>query len=175
MESRLRPAPSSADNTIKNERRKVSDVGHPSIGIITQRLAIPSLLLNLAFFLFNAISTNVALSSYNDPSSKAYTMDQSVITQHQQSTTVGYVPYEKVVGHLHSPKTAGTEINGELAARYERVCGHKGSVINTGQIFTGHSFHLFDFLIVRSYCSAIDRIIGTVMMRHSSMNESKRL
>ena len=31
-----------------------------------------------------------------------------------------------VFGHLHYAKTAGTEINGMLAAKYERVCGHKG-------------------------------------------------
>lgn len=29
-------------------------------------------------------------------------------------------------GHVHIPKTAGTTVNGELAARYERVCGNKG-------------------------------------------------
>lgn len=29
-------------------------------------------------------------------------------------------------GHLHIPKTAGTNINSMLAAKYERVCGHKG-------------------------------------------------
>lgn len=39
---------------------------------------------------------------------------------------VGYVPYEKIIGHVHMAKTAGTEINGELAVHFERVCGHKG-------------------------------------------------
>ena len=38
----------------------------------------------------------------------------------------GYIRYERIFGHLHIPKTAGTDINGELAARYERICGHKG-------------------------------------------------
>lgn len=33
---------------------------------------------------------------------------------------------KKIYGHVHLAKTAGSEINGELAARYERVCGHKG-------------------------------------------------
>ncbi len=37
-----------------------------------------------------------------------------------------YTRYDKIIGHLHMAKTAGTEINGELAAHYERVCGHKG-------------------------------------------------
>ena len=32
----------------------------------------------------------------------------------------------EIFGHLHYAKTAGTEINGLLAAKYERVCGHKG-------------------------------------------------
>ena len=31
-----------------------------------------------------------------------------------------------VYGFVHIAKTAGTEINGELAVRYERVCGNKG-------------------------------------------------
>ena len=33
---------------------------------------------------------------------------------------------QKLFGHLHYAKTAGTTINGELAAKFERVCGHKG-------------------------------------------------
>jgi len=32
----------------------------------------------------------------------------------------------KIFGHVHISKTAGTTLNGELAARFERVCGHKG-------------------------------------------------
>ena len=31
-----------------------------------------------------------------------------------------------IYGHVHMSKTAGTELNGMLAVRYERVCGHKG-------------------------------------------------
>lgn len=31
-----------------------------------------------------------------------------------------------IFGHIHMAKTAGTEINGELAQRFERVCGQKG-------------------------------------------------
>jgi len=42
------------------------------------------------------------------------------------ATNGGYVYPPKIFGHLHYAKTAGTEINGELAAHYERVCGHKG-------------------------------------------------
>jgi len=36
-----------------------------------------------------------------------------------------------IFGHLHMMKTAGTTLNGELALNYERVCGHKVSVIRT--------------------------------------------
>lgn len=35
-------------------------------------------------------------------------------------------PQKVIFGHVHIPKTAGTSVNGELAARYERVCGNKG-------------------------------------------------
>ena len=38
-----------------------------------------------------------------------------------------YYQYPDVLyAHLHMAKTAGTTLNGEMAARYERVCGHKG-------------------------------------------------
>lgn len=32
----------------------------------------------------------------------------------------------RTYGHVHIAKTAGTTLNGELAAHFERVCGHKG-------------------------------------------------
>jgi len=35
-------------------------------------------------------------------------------------------PNSFVFGHLHMAKTAGSEINGLLASRFERVCGNKG-------------------------------------------------
>jgi hypothetical protein len=35
------------------------------------------------------------------------------------STTITY-------GHVHMAKTGGTTLNGELAVKYERICGHKG-------------------------------------------------
>lgn len=40
--------------------------------------------------------------------------------------TVGYVRSEVIYGHIHVSKTAGTEISGELALHFERVCSHKG-------------------------------------------------
>jgi hypothetical protein len=39
---------------------------------------------------------------------------------------VGWVRPEVVYGMVHMAKTSGTEINGELAMRFERVCGNKG-------------------------------------------------
>ncbi|KAL7465532.1 hypothetical protein ACHAXS_005848 [Conticribra weissflogii] len=38
----------------------------------------------------------------------------------------GWVRPKAIFGHVHMAKTAGTEINGLLASKYERVCGHKG-------------------------------------------------
>jgi len=38
----------------------------------------------------------------------------------------GYVRPNKIFGHVHMAKTGGTELNGLLASRFERVCGHKG-------------------------------------------------
>ncbi len=51
--------------------------------------------------------------------------DSSRLTSKARNET-GYIRYEKIIGHVHMATTAGTEINGELAAHYERVCGHKG-------------------------------------------------
>lgn len=42
--------------------------------------------------------------------------------------------HQKVVyGHVRMTKTAGTEINAELALRAERVCGNKGYSLNAYQ------------------------------------------
>ncbi|KAL3782072.1 hypothetical protein ACHAW5_000693 [Stephanodiscus triporus] len=41
-------------------------------------------------------------------------------------TTAGFTFPPVIFGHIHMAKTAGSEINGELAQRFERVCGHKG-------------------------------------------------
>ena len=45
------------------------------------------------------------------------------------STFVEYYPPPPptIYGHVHMAKTAGTELNGMLALRYERVCGQKGN------------------------------------------------
>ena len=47
----------------------------------------------------------------------------STRTGDQSADTFGH---GKLYGHLHMAKTAGTSLNLLLAARYERVCGHKG-------------------------------------------------
>jgi hypothetical protein len=42
-----------------------------------------------------------------------------------------YPPYSNVIyGHVHMAKTGGTSLNGILANRFERVCGHKGYSYN---------------------------------------------
>ena len=38
----------------------------------------------------------------------------------------GYTPSKILFGHVHMAKTGGTSLNGILANRFERVCGHKG-------------------------------------------------
>ena len=38
----------------------------------------------------------------------------------------GYTRSDIIYGHLHIAKTGGTSLNGILANRFERVCGHKG-------------------------------------------------
>ena len=38
----------------------------------------------------------------------------------------GWIRPDKVYGYVHVAKTAGTQLNGLLASKYERVCGNKG-------------------------------------------------
>ena len=40
--------------------------------------------------------------------------------------THGYTHLPLTFGHIHMAKTAGTNLNGEFAAKYERICGNKG-------------------------------------------------
>jgi hypothetical protein len=44
-----------------------------------------------------------------------------------------------VYGHVHLSKTSGTTLNGELAARFERVCGHKGYSYDSYQANLRHN------------------------------------
>jgi hypothetical protein len=48
------------------------------------------------------------------------------LPHHQHQPQQPFYAHEKVFGHLHVAKTAGTEINGELAAHFSNICGHKG-------------------------------------------------
>jgi hypothetical protein len=54
------------------------------------------------------------------------------------------IRYPKIFGHLHYAKTAGTEINGELAAHFERVCGHKGYSHDAYQLHVRQEAQLAD-------------------------------
>ena len=102
----------------------------------TRRVAMPlSLLLNM-LLLFGIIYTNTQLlPTMNHKQLSSSTMIYNInelattttsILRTTNETTLGYVRYDKIIGHLHFAKTAGSTVNGELAAHYERVCGHKG-------------------------------------------------
>ena len=41
---------------------------------------------------------------------------------------------QKIYGHVHVAKTAGTTLNGKLASNFERVCGHKGYSYDAYQV-----------------------------------------
>mmetsp|Transcript_24683 Transcript_24683/g.70821 ORF Transcript_24683/g.70821 Transcript_24683/m.70821 type:complete len:357 (-) Transcript_24683:75-1145(-) len=56
----------------------------------------------------------------------------------------GFVHYPKLIGHLHYAKTAGTEINAALAAKYERVCGHKGYSFDFSQFNQRMKFSIME-------------------------------
>mmetsp|Transcript_793 Transcript_793/g.1502 ORF Transcript_793/g.1502 Transcript_793/m.1502 type:complete len:332 (-) Transcript_793:22-1017(-) len=47
-------------------------------------------------------------------------------SQQHDNKMMGWIRPDTIYGLLHIAKTAGTEINGELASHFERVCGNKG-------------------------------------------------
>lgn len=98
---------------------------------ITRRLFLPSLTLNVILLGLNLVQIfvlpskevtkyRVSISQWRPRSGSSSSLTIPV------SNFTSYTPYEKIFGHIHIAKTAGTEINGELAAHYERICGHKG-------------------------------------------------
>jgi hypothetical protein len=60
----------------------------------------------------------------------------------ESASSHGYVRYPTIIGHVHYAKTAGTEINGELAAHFERICGHKGYSHDAYQFHVRHDKQL---------------------------------
>ena len=44
----------------------------------------------------------------------------------ETQVVIGWVRPPKIFAHIHLAKTAGTELNGYMASKFERVCGHKG-------------------------------------------------
>lgn len=68
----------------------------------------------ISFGIFNLVHFGYKFDSSN--------CTKSEIKADFSSTSQARVLY----GHVHIPKTAGTTLNGQLAARYERICGNKG-------------------------------------------------
>jgi hypothetical protein len=129
--------PSAASRILSKKRSEVAPpilISRPQqFGRIQQKLAIPSLILNTVLVAFimiyytNSFLLSCAPATASNSSRSPQQTAMIKLSKHNSSAVpVGYVPYEKIIGHLHFAKTAGTEINGELAAHYERVCGHKG-------------------------------------------------
>lgn len=48
------------------------------------------------------------------------------LAHHDNYLLDGMSKLQRTYGHIHVAKTAGTTLNGYLAAHFERVCGHKG-------------------------------------------------
>ena len=78
----------------------------------------------------NANSVPAATSQEGDVSANGDatgTMTKAMVKPQITSNGIeGFNFPPMVFGHIHMAKTAGTEINGILAQRFERICGHKG-------------------------------------------------
>ncbi|CAB9509777.1 expressed unknown protein [Seminavis robusta] len=55
------------------------------------------------------------------------------VISNQTTRIIGWIRPDVVYGLIHIPKVVGTEINGLLAAQYERVCGNKGYSFDAAQ------------------------------------------
>lgn len=97
---------------------------------------VASLVINLFFLSERLLDTNQRLINITGVASQLWECKQHPVAEEVslQENNKG-VPTNKVstfslnykvFGHVHMAKTAGTEINGELASHFERVCGHKG-------------------------------------------------
>jgi len=74
-------------------------------------------------FLVLVLSIVLLLSSYRTPLATVLLADKNTTSTQED----GWWKRPNVVyGLVHMAKTAGTEINGELANHFERVCGNKG-------------------------------------------------
>jgi len=86
------------------------------------RIVVGVLLLQLFVNLSFLQQTGRRDSANEEDSTRATKGSKETVISHE----VGYVRPNNIFGHVHMAKTAGTELNGLLASRYERVCGHKG-------------------------------------------------
>jgi len=110
------------------------EMRQPPSKVVTPRIwLILSLALNAIFL---EISMLPAMETTD--SSNVFTSTKTDSPPSTSSTTSAPI----IFGHLHYPKTAGTNINGELAAHFERVCGHKGYSFDAHQTqIRHHQYH----------------------------------
>jgi len=84
----------------------------------------------------------------------------------------GFVHSNKIYGHVHIAKTAGTYLNGLLSTQFERVCGHKGYSYDSFQ--TNERFHHSKYRDIQrssDSISAIHRDYGRVRVPFNIMDE----
>ena len=79
---------------------------------------------NEAFAVTDLRSTSLAASTSAANTTRAEAQRSS--SSNEATVINGYVRSPVIYGHIHMAKTAGTSLTGEFAAKYERVCGHKG-------------------------------------------------
>ena len=77
-----------------------------------------------AIVCFPYIALLVCLNSRDIRASEL--LDESTYQPKHANVTGGYVRPNVIYGHVHIAKAGGTTLNGILANKFERVCGHKG-------------------------------------------------
>lgn len=89
-----------------------------------------SVLVNILFVLYYVIEytsgESLLQGTIQQKESSNNTEEKSGIISTKEPKTEGWVRPDKIYGFVHIAKTGGTEINGELANHFERVCGNKG-------------------------------------------------
>lgn len=84
--------------------------------------------------MFSALVYTVFAVSILVPSSGKLRLSSSSTTKDTTTHEVGYTRPKILYGNLHVAKTGGTSLNGIMANKFERVCGHKGYSYNAYSI-----------------------------------------
>jgi hypothetical protein len=125
-------------------------------------------------------NTPMTVSCNDDPVSsskvtRGWRQSDSELNTSHSSSAIGWVRPDTIFGHFHIAKTAGTTINGALANRFERVCGHKGNSYDYHQYQKNLRFDMVEneTAAIRWWMSKTPGLKGTVKALDALYNRGR--